>query len=342
MVKRFLFGLAASLVTAAPAMAQGSVDPQCPAGGFIAPGIPDATKAVQDACQKTIDLFQYMAPQLGVSLTGGNAMLGQGGTLGGLGHFQVELRGIVVNGSLPKVADEQPSTTGAVASNYATKTQILGLPAIDGEIGVFKGFPLGLTNIGGVDLLLNATYIPEFGDSTSDVQLKVPNGSLRIGYGARIGLLQESLLVPGVSLSYVKRDLPTVGLSAQTTTNNAGTANLNIDELDVKTTAWRLTASKSLILFGLAAGVGQDSYDQSAHIAASVNTVNGSGSTDVNVSQKLTRTTYFLDASMNLILFKLIGEVGQVSGGSIATFNQFDKAPDASRLFGSVGLRFGF
>ena len=42
----------------------------------------------------TTDLYQLMAPQLGVSITGGNPVLGQGGTLGGIGHFTVEARAI--------------------------------------------------------------------------------------------------------------------------------------------------------------------------------------------------------------------------------------------------------
>ena len=41
-----------------------------------------AAGTTQDACQKAVDLFQYMAPQLGTVIAGGNATLGQGGTLG--------------------------------------------------------------------------------------------------------------------------------------------------------------------------------------------------------------------------------------------------------------------
>ena len=45
----------------------------------------------QSACrtpaQQAVDVFQFMAPQLGLALAGGNATLGQGGALGGFGHF---------------------------------------------------------------------------------------------------------------------------------------------------------------------------------------------------------------------------------------------------------------
>jgi hypothetical protein len=46
---------------------------------------------------------------------------------------------------------------------------------------------------------------------------------------------------------------------------------------------------------------------------------------------------------MNLPLFKIVAEAGQVSGGSISTYNSFSgHAADASRLYGSVGVRLGF
>src|SRR5215467_6825635 len=138
LMKRLLV-LCLSLGSAAPALAQVSSSCQ--------PGV------TQDACQQSIDLFKLMAPQLGVAITGGNATLGQGGTLGGLGHFVVELRANGLLGNVPQI--QTPSTSGAVQrTNYPTKTQILGLPSADGSIGIFKGIPLPLTNVGGVDLLL--------------------------------------------------------------------------------------------------------------------------------------------------------------------------------------------
>ena len=61
------------------------------------------------------------------------------------------------------------------------------------------------------------------------------------------------------------------------------------------------------------------------------------------ISQDLTRTNVFADLSLNLLLFKLTGEIGQVSGGTINTFNTFSgKQAADSRIYGSVGARFGF
>jgi hypothetical protein len=282
-----------------------------------------------------------MSPQLGLALTGGNATAGQGGVLGGLGHFSVGVRGNVFNGKLPQIEKFTQSTNGAQQQSLPVKDQIVGLPTADAAIGVFKGIPLALTNVGGIDLLVNAAYVPEF--SNSGVDVKVPNGSLKFGYGARLGILQESLLIPGVSVSYLVRDLPTVNLVGHT-----GGDSLYANNLSLKTKAWRVVAGKNLLIFGIAAGFGQDKYDASTdigvHVAArTVPPVPATNAGPVAMSQALTRTNIFGDLSMNLLVFKLNAEIGQVSGGTINTFNTFSGTqPADSRLYGSLGARIGF
>src|SRR6266480_6109649 len=306
------------------------------------PATTNAQRISQDACQKALDLFQYLAPQLGTSITGGNATLGQGGNLGGLGHFSAGLRVNAVQGSLPQIQGITLSTGGATNTPpIDTKTQIIPMPTADLAIGIFKGLPLALTNVGGVDLLVSAAYLPEF--DGSGVSVKVPEGSLKLGYGARVGILQESLLVPGVSVSYLRRDLPTVNIAA-----NSGGDSLYVKNLSMKTKAWRVVASKSLLLFGLAAGFGQDKYessaDVSAHVAArTVPPTSAANAGPVTLAQNLTRANVFADVSMNLLLFKITGEIGQVSGGTINTYNTFSgKQAADSRIYGSIGARFGF
>ncbi len=315
---------------------------RCPDGAFTSPGIPNSTKATQDACQKAIDLFQYLVPQLGTAIAGGNATLGQGGTLGGLGHFLVDVRINAVQGSIPQVDRVSPQVQGVQKDNYDTKTQIIPMPTADLAIGVFKGLPLAITNVGGIDLLVSASYLPEF--NSSGVSVKVPNGSLKLGYGVRLGVLQESLLVPGISVTYLRRDLPTVGVAA----NNASDT-LNVNDLSLRTKAWRVVASKSLLMFGVAVGAGQDHYESSADIRASVaarppfTPSRFTAAPTSPISQDVTRTNVFADLSLNLLLFKLTGEIGQVSGGTINTYNTFSgKQAADSRIYGSVGARFGF
>jgi len=293
----------------------------------------------QDACQKAVDVFNYLAPQLGTIVAGGNTTLGQGGTLGGLPHFTLSLRANAIHGSVPKVDAITPSTLGANADTYETSAYPLGLPSVDGALGVFGGIPLPLTKVGGVDLLLNASYLPDV--STDGIDVSTTGGALKFGYGVRVGLLQESLVVPGVSVSYMKRDLPTMNL-----VGSSGDDTIAVRNLGVKTDAWRLVASKSFLAFGLAAGVGQDQYKSAAQLDVTVNDVGCPGGTcsgtPFTFDQKVKRTNYFLDLSLNMMIAKFVGEIGMVSGGDIPTYNQFDgKKADDARLYGSVGFRIG-
>src|SRR5688500_11985423 len=229
-----------------------------------------ASGTTQDACRIAVDLFQYMAPQLGTVIAGGNATLGQGGTLGGFSvlpflhpKISVGLRVNALQGSLPDLGNVTPGTTGETSETIPVNNQVIPGPAADVAIGLFKGLPLGLTNFGGLDLLLSAMYLPEF--DQSDVSLQLPDGGLKIGYGARIGLLQESLVIPGVAFTWLRRDLPKANL-AGTTAAGGLTADVAVNDLEVSTTAWRVVASKSLVFFGLALGAGQDRYESSANV----------------------------------------------------------------------------
>jgi hypothetical protein len=304
-----------------------------------------AATVTQDACQKAVDLFQYMAPQLGTVIAGGNATLGQGGTLGGFATFPVPhpkfsigFRVNALQGSLPDVqnAAATPVPGNAQSSTIPVEDQVIPAPAMDVAVGLFKGLPLGLTNVGGVDLLLSAMYIPEF--EGSNVSLALPDGGLKIGYGARVGLLQESLLIPGVSVTWLKRDLPKANLSG-TTAAGGLEADLSVNDLEVSTTAWRVVASKSLVMFGLAVGAGTDKYKSSANVIGRSSLAEG----EARVEQEMSRTNYFADLSMNLMILKIVGEVGMVQGGEVNTFNQWEgKQPADKRIYGSVGARLSF
>lgn len=308
----------------------------------------------RDACVKAIDLFRYLAPQLGTAIAGGNAILGSSGTLGGFGHVSFGLRVNAVAGDLPRVSDVPLSLSGAQSTSFTTKSQLIPLPAAELAFGVFAGLPLGLTNVGGLDLLVSAAYLPEF--DANQVSVRVPGGSLQLGFGARLGLIQESLLLPGVSVSVLRRDLPTVSVVGKTAAvlASSGEDSVAVTGFDVNTTSWRLTAGKSFMMFGIAVGGGQDRYTYNADVTATVHPTVGDPVTHAVTSiqnaqldghdlRRLTRTSYFADLSLNLPFFRLVGEIGQVSGGDIPTFNTFGgKAADKSRIYGSLGARIGW
>ena len=316
-----------------------SVALACPGGSFKANGDPDNTKIAQDACVKALDLFQYIVPQLGALVAGGNLTQGLTSTVGGLGHFSVGVRGNGIIASFPDIDRVVPATRGAQSSNYTISKPMVGLPVGDLTIGITKGLPLILTNVGGIDLLLSAAYLPSY--SNSSVDITVPSGSWNIGYGAKLGIIQESAIIPGLSVSFLTRRLPVVSI-----TGKSGDDRLMLDDLRVRTNSWRVVGGKSFLFLGGAAGFGRDSYDTDATISATVAprpASEGGSAGPIPLQQKLSRYNTFGSLWINMIAVRIVGEIGRVSGGDVQTFNQFSgtKATDA-RTYGSVGVSVGF
>jgi hypothetical protein len=293
-----------------------------------------------DACQKAVDLFNYMNFQLGTLLAGGNATLGQGGTLGGLGHFAIELRANAMQVGLPDIPKANPALQVGAAqrSTIPVNNKWAALPVVDAAVGLFKGIPLGITSVGGVDALVSVAYLPEFAGSS--VSVKAPDGRTKWGYGARVGIISESMVTPGISVTWLRRDLPRATITAAVNAPESSVpGSVAVENYDLQTTAWRVVASKNLLIVGLAAGIGQDKY--SATAKATSNVAGLVSTTPVPVSVKPTRTNMFADVSLNLTVLKIVAEVGRVSGGDVVTYNTFTKPANDPRFYGSLGVRLG-
>ena len=298
---------------------------------------------VQDACQKAVDVFNLLAPQLGASIAGGSAVLGQYGTLGGFPHFSIGLRVNGLRGALPQPQDVALSISGPRSTPFRTESQWVGLPTAEAAVGVFKGLPIGLTNIGGIDLLVSASYLPNVEDD--DFGVRTSGGGLQLGYGARLGILQETLIVPGVSATFLRRELPTTNILARVRSDS-----ILVDDVDARTDSWRVQAGKRFVLLGVSVGAGQDRYESGARAGVILNrSIPGFGVRieDRNVAtvrQELTRSNVFGGLSLNFPFVRVAGEIGRTSGGSIgATFNTFgDRAPDDAYTYGSLGVRVQF
>jgi hypothetical protein len=312
-------GAAASWAT--PALAQG-VNPQCAA----------AALPFQDACQKTVDMFTYLSPELGTAIAGGNAILGEGATLGGLGHFSIGFQGNAIDGDAPKANNVVLNTTGPVADTFKVSKTVIPMATATAAVGLFKGVPLGVGTVGGVDLLLSALYVPSY--STNGVSVQ-PTHGLNVGFGGRLGLFKGTGFLPSVSFTYVERDLPQTTVTAYPTSDT-----LVVKGLKVNTTSWRLVASEDLMIVGLAAGFGQDHYDASTGVQTIVGGLS-SGSTPIATpSMSVNRNSYFGDLSLNAGPIRIILEGGQVSGGTLTTYNKFTPtAAGAGHTYGAFGLR---
>lgn len=325
-LKSGVAAIAAGMLAAGTLPAQ-QISPSCAGQGLA-----------QDACQKAADIFAFMAPQLAVSIAGGNATLGQGSVLGGLGHFSIGVRATALQGELPDLESVEVESGPAQRSTFAVEDQIVGLPQVDVGVGVFKGFPVGLTNIGGIDLLASASWIPELEED--DFTLRATDGQFQVGYGARLGILQETLTMPGVSITYLRRQLPSADIIARPDNDT-----LSVLDAGVTVDSWRAVVSKKVLVFGFAAGVGQDRSETEANVSAVVNDgiVRIAMGTPQPFSQTLTRTNAFANLTLHMAVLKLTGEVGRVWGGDAPTFNSFEGTSAAEpRLYGSVGLRLGF
>jgi len=326
MQPRFVLTLGLLLGASSTVLAQ---SPNCPGGPL---GSKQLT--VQDACQKTVDLFEYMAPQLGGAMTGGNATLGQGGAVG-LGHFSVGLRINVLQGSVPQLtqANAIPVPTGAVATAYNTDDTPIPMPTADGAVGLFSGIPFGLTNVLALDALVSLSYIPNFTQSNVSVN---PDSPIKIGWGGRVGIIQESIITPAVAVTYIRRDLPSL-----TITGNASGATLRLNDVDQSTQAWRFVLSKSLATFSGTLGIGVDQYHSQATAVA---TALSFTSDPVNAVQKMTRTNVFGDLAYNVPFLKFVLEIGEITaGGDPQTFNTFQgRGIVDPRWYGSIGARFAY
>lgn len=328
-MKRIEFFAVAAILVAAPVVGAQSVDSRCTDAAIVGSGLEGG-----DACQKAVDLYQYLGVQLGTLVAGGNAMLGQGGTLGGFGHFQAELRFNAMHASVPDVAGAGIAVGPARQSTYEVDEKWVGVPQVDASIGLFKGIPVGVTYVGGVDAILSASFVPDV--KSGSVRIAAPDGSLKLGFGGRVGIMSESALTPGVSVTFLERDLPKTTITA-----NAGDDNLTVEDLKITTRSWRVVASKSFVGFGLAAGVGQDEYRARSGLTYDV--AGSRPSQTLALTIKPRRTNIFLDLSLTPFpLLRVVGEIGRVSGSGIDTYNRFDPAAGDSRVYGSVGLRVGY
>jgi len=325
--------------SASIAGAQAITAPQCSVTSTPV-GVPGAF--AQDACVKANDIFRFLAPQVGVALSGGNVMLGEGGTLGGWGKRSFVLRVSAVDGRVP--ANDVPLSLPAapVASNFGAQRVPVPVPSFDGAIGIFRGVPFGLTNIGGIDLLIGATVLPSV--SRDDFRVESDGGGVAFNYGVRIGLLQESALVPGVGVSVVRRRLPTTSISYFTANDTLG-----VLDTRVSTTSIRLAANKRFGLMGIGAGIGEDRLDSRTTIEAVINET-GLGIPSRAVARldelrdETTRGTAFVNASFGLAMAQLVLEIGQSRAGTIReTLNSFgDRRANEAYTYGSVGFGFRF
>ena len=278
--------------------------------------------STRQACQTAVDAARAFQPLAGMVISGGNALLGGSGTLGGLRHFAISARVNAIGASLP----DPNNTSGTITSSYSG---LIPAPLVEGAVGVHDR----------IDLLGSALLMPTGLVSGLSVESSAHVGSiaLGLGFGARVAVLRPALPLPSVTVTVMRRWMPELGYAGDSTqsTNYQFSATLRADNYRVEA-GWRLGA------FDAGVGLGFDHYKSDIHASG---TVGGFGFSNFDtgtftVSGK--RVVLFANGSARLGGVRLGGELGY-QGGKNQTFNTnfADFDPTAGHLFAGLGVRFG-
>jgi hypothetical protein len=306
------------LASASPVLAQ---TPEC--AGYVS--------NAQRVCAAAVDGTRAFHPVIGVLISGGNPTIGTAAALGGLGHASVTLRANAVELVLPELAYDGSSTAVAAGDKFWAPA-----PLLEGALGIYKGMGSGLLAI---DLLGSAQLLPTNQIDNMTVEAgarKIGDIALGIGYGARVGLLRETGPLPAVSVSVMRRDIPQISYG------DVSDGDRYSYGVDLHATNLRLVASKKLLVFDMAGGLGWDKYTGDAVIRFR-DPVSGITQPAVPVELENTRVLGFLNAGMSLSVMRLTAEVGYQGGKDqelTTEFEDFDTTK--GKFFAGLGLRVGF
>ena len=284
----------------------------------------------RQTCDAAVDLTRAYHPIAGLLISGGNPLLGGGASMGGLGKFAVALRVNATRVVIPEL------TVGANNTVAQSDALLAPVPLLEGALGLFKGLPNGMLSL---DFLGSAQLVPNE-KLVSDIRVdpdapRLGPVSLGIGYGARLGLLSGLGPLPGVSVSVMRRSIPTVGFGDLTAGDDLAA------DLNLHATAVRIVASKRWAMLTVAGGAGWSRYTGDA-----VATFRDPGTNlprNVSLHLDQTRSVIFADAGLDLRFMKIVGEIGRQSGKEQQLITNFQGFNDAKgTTFYSAELRFGF
>ena len=342
MMKKTWALAAAAALFAAPAAAQNDIQTVCQ-------GVP---VVAAEECAMVAQAVDAAQPQLGILMAGGNPTLGTASTggvrLGLIPRVSLTGRINVIGARLPDIRQEFEDE----AAEFTLPAPAVGANL---SVGLTQGFSVApmIGGFGAIDLLGSVSVLPlelvgeDFGEN-----------AFSWGAGARVGLMRESFVTPGVSVSVMYRSLSEVSFgtacfgtetpSAIDPTNpNRRTclSDGDVGEIKFGLNNWstRAAVSKRLLGLGLTAGVGYDRFETDADLAVAAPVVDAVREVfrfrDVAVDND--RWSAFLDASFTILFGSLVAELGWMQGSDpiegFPSTNDFD--PSEGTFFGSLGAR---
>lgn len=283
-------------------------------------------------CNAALDGAEIFHPVAGLLVSGGNPVLGSVGMLGGFGHFSFTARVNATRLKTPDLNYDGTTTTVGKGDNLFAPA-----PLVEAAIGLFKGVgPMGFL---AVDALGSAQLLPTNQINNLTVEKgarKIGSVALGLGYGVRVGVIRGKAIVPAVTVSAMRRNIPRITFG-----DVAGGDNYSFStNLDV--TNLRAVAGYKLAILAVGAGLGWDKYTSDARIDFADQTVPGQ-TRSVQRDLDNTRTMAFLTGALDLPIIKIGAEIGYQMGKNQnlkTTFSGND--PSASRLFAGAGIRLSF
>jgi hypothetical protein len=362
-MKRLFLSMLVASVAAAPAAAQEDLLGECAAVQVTADpaipgGVPDGVNTqFRFLCGQVVDALTDVQPTVGIAFSGGAHTLGTSTTIG-------RRLGIAPRVSLTArfnaaLADVPDLLDGFLPAGSADgELQVMGTSGVpvwafqgDAVVGVFNGLDYGpaLGGLGAVDLLGSVSFVP------SAREIGLESAIATAGLGARVGILRQGLVVPGISVSAMyRRMLGDVSFGDVAAGDPAEFSS------NLSTVSLRGGVSMGLAILDLNAGVGYDIYTSDVAfnwelvcpagecVAGQDVTLSPAGPVDGQL--RTAAWNVHGNAGLNLTVLNLVAEVGYqkatdiVDGAAMGDaglpgVDPTGEALSGGRVFASVGLR---
>ena len=366
-MKRLIVSALALSLSATPAAAQGNLlaacsDVQATASPSVPGGLPaEVNEQFQFLCGLAVNALTNVQPTVGIAFSGGAHTLGSSTTIGRrLGFVPRVSVTARVNGAfadVPDLLDGFDPTLDARGQVPAMGTAGVPVAAIQGDVvvGLFNGVNAGPAwgGLGAVDLLGSVSFV------LGRDEIGLDDDIVTAAIGARVGILQQGLVAPGISVSGMYRTM----LGDDPTFGDISAGDPAQFSSDLSVLSFRGGISKGIAMLDLNAGVGYDIY--TSDVAFSWELVCPAEQCDQDVVLSITEpVTGELKTSawnvhgslgLNLMVLNLVGELGYQKALDVADASALADADlgqpgqdptvealDGGRFFGSIGVRLTF
>lgn len=365
-MKRWFLSVLCISFTAVPAVAQQDLLGECAsvqvtANPAIPGGVPDGVNTqFRFLCGQVVDALTDVQPTVGIAFSGGAHTLGTSTTIGrrlGIApRISVTARVNAALADVPDLLDGFLPTGSADGELQVMGTSGVPVWAFQGDavVGVFNGIDYGpaLGGFGALDLLGSVSFVP------AAAEIGLESAIATAGLGARVGILKQGLVVPGISLSGMyRRMLGDVSFGDVAAGDPAEfSANLS-------TVSLRAGISKGVAILDLNAGVGYDIYTSDVAFDWALTCPAGeclagqdvtlSPASPVDGQLRTAAWNVHGNLGLNLAVLNIVGELGYqkstdiVDGAAMGSaglpgVDPTGESLSGGRVFAGVGLRLTF